>query len=272
MKFFISVDMEGIAGMASSFGMKKDDKYYRERITDEVNAVIEGILKVYRNPKEILVCDSHNEGENILGGKLNKKAVLVRGFPRSLYMMTGIDKSFDMVFFIGYHARTGTAEAVLVHTFSGHRIQRVEINGKEVGEFDISAGLAAQYKVPVGFASGDDKFAQQVKKSAPWVKMAVIKYGLSRNAAKMLHPDKADEIIKKRAYEACKDMKKMKIVKYKYPIKAKIDFSKTIMADIADLLPDVKRLSGKRIQVQTKNFKDFYNLFMALTILVHSAD
>ncbi len=272
MKFLISVDMEGVASMASSFGMKKDDKYFRERITREVNAVINGICKVYKKPKEIIVADSHNEGENILPEKLNSTANLIRGYPRNIYMMTGIDKSISMVFLIGYHAKTGTAEAVLDHTFSGQRIQRVEINGRDVGEFDLSAGLAGHYNVPVGFASGDDKFAEQVKKIAPWVKTPVTKYGLGRNAAKMIHPEKVDELLAKSAYEACRDIKKMKLLKFKNPVKATVDFSRTTMADVACMLPSVKRKGGRKIYFESNNFREFYDFFSAIVSLVHGVN
>ena len=270
MKFFISADMEGVGTVASSFGMKKDDSYCRELLTGEVNAVIEGILKACKNPKEILVCDSHNEGENILPEKLNPKSNLVRGYPRDYYMMTGIDNTFNLVFLVGYHAHAGELGAVLDHTFSGQRIQKVEINGREVGEFEISAGLAAQYNVPVGFVSGDDKLEKEVKEAAPWIKTAVTKFGIARNAAKMIHPSKVREIIISKSYEACKEIKKMKLVRFQYPLSASVYFATTAMADLAALIPVVKRISGKKISFETENFAVFYNLFSAIAILVHS--
>lgn len=272
MKFLISVDMEGVAGLPSSFGMKKDDAYYRESLTKEVNSVIDGILKAFKSPKEILVCDSHNEGENILPEKLNAKAALIRGYPRNTYMMTGIDESFDMVFLVGYHASGGTGSAVLDHTFSGKRIQKVEINGRKVGEFDLSAGLAAQFKVPVGFASGDDKLASQIKEVAPWVKCAVTKYSLGRYAAKMIHPSKAREMIKKMAYEACKDIKKMKILRFKYPLRVNVDFSTTAITDVISLIPAVNRTGGRSVSFEAKDFQDLYNLFSVMASLSHTVN
>jgi D-amino peptidase len=270
MKFFISVDMEGVGGVASNYTMTKDDSFCRELITAEVNAVIDGILKAVKSPKEILVCDSHNEGENILFEKLNPKATLLRGYPRHHYMMTGIDNSYSLLFLVGYHSRSGEGAAVLDHTFSGQRIQKVEINGREVGEFDLSAGLAAQYNVPVGFASGDDKLEKQVKEVAPWVKTAVTKHGISRYAAKMIHPSKVRDLLKAKAYEACKDIKKMKPLKFHYPLATSVDFANTALADLASMIPMVKRVGGKNIKFESQNFSDFYNLFSAIATIVHS--
>jgi len=65
MRHYISVDMEGISGIACWKEMEHDVKRVNELTTAEVNAVIEGILAGDPGAEEILVCDSHAYGENI---------------------------------------------------------------------------------------------------------------------------------------------------------------------------------------------------------------
>jgi len=134
----------------------------------------------------------------------------------------------------------------------------------------LSAGLAAHYGVPVGFVSGDDKLEKQVKKIAPWVKVAVTKFSISRNSAKMLHPDRSLELLERRAFEAVRDIKDMRVYKHARSLDIKVDFSRTTHADVVCQIPILKRLSGRRIGFKCKNFRDFYNLFSAIVTLAHT--
>ena len=79
----------------------------REWMTGEVNAAIAGIREA--GPAEIVVCDSHGNGQNVLIDKLPEDVRIVRGFPRPLEMMQGIDDSFAAAVFIGYHGSEWTA-------------------------------------------------------------------------------------------------------------------------------------------------------------------
>ncbi|UCC40653.1 MAG: M55 family metallopeptidase, partial [Candidatus Aminicenantes bacterium] len=67
LKIFISVDMEGIAGVSSGrecSSSGKDYNYFREIMTLETNAAIEGALKA--GATEIIVRDGHGSKTNIL--------------------------------------------------------------------------------------------------------------------------------------------------------------------------------------------------------------
>src|SRR5471030_2669276 len=63
-KIFISVDMEGITGVVQPAQLGPEGFEYqraREWMTGEVNAAIAGIRAA--GPAEIVVCDSHGNGE-----------------------------------------------------------------------------------------------------------------------------------------------------------------------------------------------------------------
>ena len=130
LKVFISVDMEGITGVVNWEEVSRDGKDYdcfRRIMTKETNAAIEGALAA--GATDILVRDSHGSARNILPDLLNKNAKLLRDWSGGfMSMMEGIDKSFDAVIFIGYHAKAGTPNALLEHTMTGNVLD-ISING-----------------------------------------------------------------------------------------------------------------------------------------------
>ena len=67
LKVFISVDMEGITGVVNWEDVRRDGKdydYFRQIMTKETNAAIEGALEA--GATDILVRDSHGSARNIL--------------------------------------------------------------------------------------------------------------------------------------------------------------------------------------------------------------
>ena len=106
-KIFISADLEGVVGAVTGEQLGPGGFEYnrfREFMTAEVNAAIEAAKSA--GATEILVADSHGNGQNLLIEKLPKDVKLIRSWPRPLGMMEGIDSSFDGVIFTGYHAST----------------------------------------------------------------------------------------------------------------------------------------------------------------------
>src|SRR5438046_9806070 len=82
-KIFISVDMEGITGVVQPAQLGPDGFEYqraREWMTAEVNAAIQGARDA--GPADIVVCDSHGNGQSVLIDKLPDDVQIVRGFPQ----------------------------------------------------------------------------------------------------------------------------------------------------------------------------------------------
>src|SRR5215475_7998546 len=167
-KVFISVDMEGITGVVQPAQLGPDGFEYqraREWMTAEANAAIAGIRDT--GPADIVVCDSHGNGQSVLIDRLPDDVRIVRGFPRPLEMMQGIDDTFSAAVFIGYHASEWTANAVRGHTISSARLLGVRLNGAEVSEGIYNAALAGQFGVPVAFISGDRLAVTQLQQVPP---------------------------------------------------------------------------------------------------------
>ena len=196
LKVFISVDMEGITGVVNADDASrggKDYDYFRETMTREANAAIEGALAA--GATEIIVRDSHGTALNLLPEMLNRNSKLLRDWSEGpMYMMESIDESFDAAIFVGYHARAGTTNAVLDHTSSGN-VTDVSINGISLPETGYNALMAGYYDVPVVFVAGDKAVCDQAKELLGAVETVAVKEGIG-GAALNLHPEVAREQIR----------------------------------------------------------------------------
>ncbi|MBK3532127.1 M55 family metallopeptidase [Streptomyces sp. MBT67] len=131
MKALISVDMEGISGIVHSSETNPERYDYqrgRELMTAEANAVIAGVLDA-EPTADVLVADAHGTFRNLLPEQLDRRARLVRGKPRALNMLAGLDEETDAALFVGYHVRAGEGPGVLAHTMNGE-ILDVRVTGR----------------------------------------------------------------------------------------------------------------------------------------------
>ena len=196
-KIFISVDMEGITGVVQPAQLGPDGFEYasaRAWMTAEVNAAIAGIRA--SGPAQIVVADSHGNGQSLLIDKLPEDVRIVRGFPRPLEMMQGIDDSFAAAVFIGYHGSEWTANAVRGHTISSARLLGIKLNGMEVSEGIYNAALAGQFGVPVAFISGDRLAVTQVQQVAPAAEGAIVKEPYGYHSANTVTPARGQAMIR----------------------------------------------------------------------------
>jgi D-amino peptidase len=260
---FISFDIEGISCVSSWNELRKDaaSNLVRKLATDEVNAAIRGIKKSGKNIGDIVICDSHAEGENLLINQLERGTYLVRGTPRNYGMVEGINESFDVLFFIGYHSMAGTKGGGMDHTYSSSTIYNIKVNGKYVGETEINAAVAGYYKVPLVFVSGDNSLVKEVKIFfGNKVETVITKYGISRFSAKCRHPLDVQKEIEKKAARAVKNYKHLKPFMLKTPIHAEIDILNSLIGDMLEPLPGIKRIESRKFRFKAKNALEFYRM------------
>ncbi len=269
LKVFISVDMEGIAGVVHGDHTSSSGRDYsraRRWATEEVNAAIKGALEA--GATEVVVNDSHGSMRNIIASELNPAALLITGSPKPLSMMQGIDQSFDAVIFIGYHARAGTQDGVLDHTYSGGSIYSVKVNKKEMSEADLNALIAGWHDVPVVLISGDAAICEQTKESlGEELEIAVVKRAVGRYAAKSYTPQKAQEIIYEKTKIALAKKKKPKPFKMKSPYRFEVNFLRSSMADGAELIPQVERTGPRSVRFVTDDYIEGFKLLRAIIYL-----
>jgi len=268
-KVFISVDMEGIWGVVHGDQTSPASPEYgpaRKWMVEDVNAVIAGLFEA--GASEIVVNDSHGSMRNIIADGLNPKASLVSGTPKPLLMMQGIDGTFDACILVGYHAKAGTASAILDHTISGGAMRSIKINGQELPELGINGAIAGYFKVPVIMLSGDSETCAQAKSILGNEIVAVaVKEGIGRYAAKLLPQDEARRRLKDGAQEAL--LKRAKIVPFKLnpPYQFDLDFNNSSQAELPLLIPQVKRTGARSVAFSSSDFLDGVKLMRALISL-----
>ncbi len=268
MKVYISADMEGVSGVVDpeqTDPSRPEYQYARKLMLREVNAAIEGALA--GGATDILVNDSHWNMRNLLIDELHPAATLLSGAPKEYSMMTGIDGSFDAVFFTGYHARAESACATLDHTYEGpNTIQNVWMNGTPVGEYGINGALAGYFGVPVALVTGDQVVCMQAKElMGQDLETVVVKEAVGRVAAKNLHPTRVAELIRAGAERAVK--KKREPFIFKPPITVRIALARTSQADRCTMMPDVKRVSPRVVEYTHEDYAVLFKAFCALLIL-----
>jgi D-amino peptidase len=244
LKVFISVDMEGISGLIHWDETEEggaDYPLFRKIMTAEANAAIAGALEA--GATEIVVRDAHGSARNILPDLLRPEARLIREWNSPLSMMEGIDKTFDAVVFIGYHARAGTPNAVLKHTMS-QSLFDVILNGVRMPEGAWNAAIAGYFGVPVVFLSGDSAIGKQIQEIIGPIETVAVKDAMGP-AASMIHPVKSQEMIQKGVAAALRNLKAYKPYKPAPPYKLEIVFNDENLARRAAQVPGATR-TGER--------------------------
>lgn len=267
MKIFISLDMEGISGL--TYWKEKDEKI-EKFMTDEVLAVIDGIKDFEKNV-EIVLCDSHSYGRNLDIKRIYEDVKIISGYPREFYMISGIDESFDAGIFIGYHAPVGSLNGEMDHTYSSSTIFEVKINGFNVGEAEINGAFLGEYNIPVVLISGDDKLKKFSSTFFPQTTFVVTKESLGRFSAKLYHPEFVHKILREETKNSLKNVKNIKPLRFEKPINIEITFINTLMAEFASLIPNSKRLDGRRVFYESNSYKEIYNFLMASLSLAYNA-
>jgi D-amino peptidase len=268
-KVFISVDMEGIWGVVQGSQTASSGADYgvaRKWMVGDVNAVITGLFEA--GVADVVVNDSHGSMRNIIADELDPRASLISGSPKPLSMMQGIDATFDACIFIGYHARAGTAEAILDHTYSSAAIRWIKVNGREMPELGINAAIAGYYDVPVVMLSGDTETCAQAKSILGEDLITVaVKDAVGRYAAKNLPRDEARKLLKEGAKEGLLKRGKIPLFKPNAPYAFELEFNSTAQAEMPLLVPQVKRTGPRGVAFSVGDYLEGFKLMRALIAL-----
>jgi D-amino peptidase len=247
-KVFISADMEGIAGVVSPEQLGPSGFEYgrfREFMTAEVLAAIEGAREA--GATDIVVADSHGNMQNLLVERLPADVRLVRGSPRPLAMMEGIDSTFAAAIFIGYHSGANNLEGVRAHTMSSARFASVRLNGSPIAESGMNAAIAGHFGVPVVMVSGDDAAVAEVRAMIPGVEGAVVKRAIGFHSAETMTPESARALIRDRARAGVAGRAAIRPHRVTTPVRLDLTFKNYRPAEILAWLPIVDRVADRTI-------------------------
>jgi len=196
MNVLVSVDMEGVAGVASRGQVMPGRPDYgvgRALMTGEANAAAAGAFDA--GADAVLVNDSHGPMDNLVGEDLDRRVSYVVGSPKPLVMMEGLDHATGVALLVGYHAGPQEEQGVLAHAYSGLAFADLLLNGASLTELELNALLAAAYGVPIGLVTGDDAICLLAEKVLPGVVTVPVKTAIGLTAARSLHPEAAREAV-----------------------------------------------------------------------------
>lgn len=272
MKIFISADIEGVSGVATNQQLKTPSEYqrFRKLMTQDVNAAIEGAFN--GGATEVVVADGHGNMSNIIIEDLDPRARLITGSNRVMCQLEGLDESFDGIMFVGHHGREGGSERTIIsHSLAGICVNEFRINGDVVGETEMNARVAGAFGVPAIFISGDDAYVSEVQATLPEVEGAVVKRGIDRFAAELLHPIKAQEIIREKAEAAVKKAKSVQPLKIDGPVTFEIDFKGPNQALMTTTIQNVELIGPKTITFTCPDMVTAYKHMWGCVIIAITA-
>lgn len=270
MKLLIAVDMEGITGVTSWDHVdpaKPDYARFRRLMTGDVNAAIRGAFE--GGASEVMVTDGHNLGTNILIEEMDERAFLNCGLRPDLSMVAGVEQGMDAVMLVGYHARSGSQNAMLCHTFT-LGVNNLTLNGNAIGEIGMAAAVAGHYDVPVILVCGDQAACDEAQQTIPGVETCAVKTSSSQFAAECLPPEASQDAIRRAARLAVEKFRQGKFpaaLKPSMPCKIQLQFKTPAQADSACLLPGFTRLDGTTFEFIERDILAAYQKLAAALLL-----
>ncbi len=269
MRVYVSVDIEGIAGVVNGEeGQRGNPEYERARrlMTGEANAVVAGIFDA--DPRaQVTVADVHGPYRNLIPEDLDERATLNRGKPKVYGMVDGIDRGYDLAMFVGVHGRAGSAPAVLSHTFTGALLD-VQVNGKPFGELGLNAAMAGAHGVPVVLVAGDQIVADEARDLlGPEVITVQVKESRAHLAAESLHPNVARAKLREAAARAIRERPSVEPLRVRQPVEVQVSFNRPVFADLSEMIDHVERVDGRTVRFTRPDMPAAYRILRLMTVL-----
>ncbi len=274
MRVYISVDMEGIAGVSHGAPTNRADSGYpaaARLMEGETNAAVAGAF--HGGATEVVVNDSHGSMYNLSPEAVDPRARLVQGRKPLSMVQAAAEGQFDVALFVGYHARAGHPRGTIAHTYTGAPTLTT-LAGRPVGEYGINALYLGALGVPVGMVAGDDALADEVSDWLPWAERVVVKRGVSWQAADSVHPSVARELVtaaSRRAVERAARGELQALV-LPAPIRVAIDFRHAGQADFAAVIPGFVRDGDRGVRYEADDALEAYRAFVAAVRIATLAD
>ena len=265
MKVYISVDIEGCAGITHWDEAEKthaDYAEFREQMTREAVAAIEG-AKI-AGATEILVKDAHDSGRNLIASMLPADVRLVRSWAgHPLCMVQELDESFDAVMMVGYHAAAGSEENSLAHTLSLDAAE-IRINGKRASEFLIHALASSMLGVPTVFVSGDKGLMDEVAGVNTHIGRCAVKEGRGQSTVSMT-PAAATKAIREGAAQALRAERAPCLLPMPEHVIVEITYANPVLAARHQWYPGMEHVSNRTLRFETNHYFDVLRMLNYVT-------
>ncbi|MGC0416388.1 M55 family metallopeptidase [Embleya sp. AB8] len=271
MDVYISIDMEGVAGVATLDQIWRGGSGYPRAqllMTGEANAAIEGAFAA--GADNVLINDSHGTMDNLIAEDLDPRARMILGSPKAQCMAHGLNRQHAVALFVGYHAAAGKP-GVLSHTFSGN-FTSVRLNDKSVTEAEVNALMAAQHGVPIGLVTGDNQVCAVARDVFPGVRIAEVKSAEGWAAADTMHPSRARDLIREQAALAVTDAGTLRPLPMPDELILEVGFQLPLAAEFAAAVPGAERLDLLTVRCAAPDPDGVMNLINVwYTVASHTA-
>lgn len=266
MRIYISVDIEGIAGVVRRHQVVRGESGYPEAcrlMTGEANAAARGAFDA--GATEVLVNDSHGDMCNLVLEDLDPRVQVLSGNLKRFSMAEGVqDGRFALALFVGYHGGMGTQDAILDHTYRSSVLWSVRVNDQTMNEAALNAMVAGAAGTPVGLVTGDASTCAQCRALLPGVETVTVKWAVSRLAARSLHPTQARAAVREGAAKAVAGADRFRPFHLDPPYTLEIDTIDTAMADAAAIMPGVLRPGPRTLRYVADDVSTMFRALLAL--------
>jgi D-amino peptidase len=272
-KVYISVDMEGVAGVVHVDQTRRSGHDYeraRRWMTAEANAAALGAFEA--GATRVLINDSHGDMRNLVLEELDRRVEVVSGALKTWSMVERVDGGFDAALFIGYHGGAGTKEATLDHTYFGRVVHKVWLGDTQAPECWLNAYVAGQHAVPVVLLSGDEATCRQAEERLPGIRTVAVKKSLTRYAAESLHPLEAQDRIRAGVKSVLGQSDRWpEPLRWPGKIPLKVELHDCGMADACMLMPDAERVGPTTVGYQARDAATMLKALQTFTLLADSS-
>lgn len=275
MKTWISFDMEGVAGIVDWDQCRPGGGARYEvgcqLMLAEVNAAIEGAIA--GGATEVVLNDSHGTMANLDPRLIAGGARYLAGRHKPLYMMQGLDASFDAAFLVGYHGSISGRPSTLSHTYNPEVFAAARVNGQLVGESGINALVADHHGVPIAFVSGDAVTWEETRPFAEGAVHVTTKESLTRFSAENLHPNESCRLIREGAEEAMRRVAAGSVPApgITRPATLEMDLQTGDMAEVATWARGVERVGERTVAIRGDDLLAVFTSFVAVTYITRQA-
>lgn len=265
MKVYISVDIEGVAGITHwDEALKGNADYgeFREQMTREAVAAIEGAEAA--GATEIWVKDAHESGRNLITSMLPGTIRLIRSWAgHPLCMVQELDKSFDAVMMVGYHAAAGSEANALAHTLS-LKPHLIRLNGRTASEFYIHALAGSLLGVPTVFVTGDEGLMAEVKSTNAAIGRCAVKRGVGQSTVS-LTPKAAIAAIRAGAETALKGRLADALIPLPEDFVLEVTYANPVLACRMQWYPGASHSGDRTIRFATRDYFDILRMLNFVT-------
>jgi D-amino peptidase len=188
-------------------------------------------------------------------------------------MVSGADTGVAAAAFIGYHARSGTAGAILAHTWSCSRVLGVWLNGQPAGEIALNAAVCGYFGVPLILLTGDEAACREAADLVPGVETVAVKKATGFQAAECLVPSATQPRVREAMARALRRFQQgtgPAPLRVATPVRLAVELGNPAMADAASLMPGLARVDGRRLEGEYEDMVTAYRAFRVAVALAGS--